>query len=84
MLIAVAVIASLALIGWLIYRAVKQKPITAHSISYAVASLTGVFTFAFFMDMDIPKLVKIVVSIILGATLLVIAAYIQRRKASKA
>ena len=83
MLIAVAVLASLAFIGWLIYRAIKQKPIRACTISYALASLAGIYTFAFFLNMDIPQLVKVVVSILVGAALIVLAAYLQRRKASK-
>ena len=83
MLIAVAVLASLALIGWLIYRAVRQKQVKAHTISYALASLAGIYTFAFFLDMDIPQLIKIVVSILLGAALIVFAAYLQRRKLLK-
>ncbi|GAH94987.1 unnamed protein product, partial [marine sediment metagenome] len=39
-----------------------------------------VFTFAFFLSMDIPELLKIVVSIILGMLLIVLAAYLQRRR----
>lgn len=82
MLIAVAVLASLAFIGWLIFRAVKQKPVRAHTICYALASLAGVYTFAFFLDMHIPELVKVVISILLGAALIVIAAYLQRRRSA--
>ena len=78
--ITVAILASLGFIGWVIYRAVKGKPIKAHVISYAVACVTGVFTFAFFLGMDIPQLVKIVVSIFLGMVLIVIAAYLQRHR----
>ena len=84
MLIAVAVLASLGLIGWLIYRAVRHKQVKAHTVSYALASLSGIYTFAFFLDMDIPQLVKVVVSILLGAALIVTAAYLQRRQAQKA
>jgi len=83
MLIAVAVLASLAFIGWLIYRAGKQNPIQALTISYALASLAGVYTFAFFLDMEIPQLGKVLVSILLGAALIILAAYFQRRKLSK-
>ena len=83
MLIAVAVLASLAFIGWLIYRAVRQKPVRAHTISYALASLAGVYTFAFFLNMNIPQLFKIVISILLGAALIVLAAYLQRRKQAR-
>ncbi len=82
MLIAVAVLASLAVIGWLVFRAIKQKPIRAHMVSYALASLAGVYTYAFFLSMDLPQLVKILVSLLLGAALIVLAAYLQRRRAS--
>ena len=78
MLTAVAVVASLAFFGWLIFRAVKQKPVRAHTISHAIAYVAGVFTFAFFLGMDIPQLVKIMVSIFLGMVLIVLAAYLQR------
>jgi hypothetical protein len=80
---AVAVLASLLFIGWLIYRAVKGKPLKAHAIAYAVACVTGVYTYAFFLSMDIPQLVKIVISILLGMILIVVAAYIQRRQLGK-
>lgn len=80
MLTAVAVLASLALIGWLIYRGVKQKPIRAHTIVRAIAYLTGLYTFAFFLSMDFPLLIKVVVSIVLGAALIIIGATIQRRR----
>ena len=80
MLTAVAVLASLALIGWLIYRAVRQKPIKAHTIVRALAYLTGLYTFAFFLSMDIPLLIQVVVSIMLGAVLIVLGATVQRRR----
>ena len=80
MLTAVAVLASLALIGWLIYRGVKQKPIRAHTVVRAIAYLAGLYTFAFFLSMDFPLLIKVVVSIVLGAALIVIGATIQRRR----
>jgi len=79
----VAVLASLAFIGWLIYRAVKGKPFKAHTVTYGVACVAGVFTFAFFLSMDIPQLIKILVSILLGMALIVLAAYLQRRQASR-
>ncbi len=80
MLIVVAVLASLTFIGWLIYRAVKQKPVRAYTVTRALAYVAGIYTFAFFLSMDIPQLVKIVASILLGAVLIVIAAYLQRRR----
>ena len=80
MLTVVAVLASLALFGWLIYRAVKQKPIRAHTVTRVLAYVAGIYTFAFFLSMGIPQLVKIVISILLGAALIVIAAYLQRHR----
>ncbi len=80
MLTAVAVLASLAFIGWLIYCAVKQKPVRAHTVTRVLAYVAGVYTFAFFLTMDIPQLIKIMVSILLGALLIVLAAYLQRRR----
>jgi len=80
---AVAILASLAFIGWLIYRAVKGKPFKAHNITYGLACVAGVFTFVFFLNMDIPQLIKVVVSIFLGVVLIIIAALFQRRQASK-
>jgi len=80
MLVAIAVMASMAFVGWLIYRAVRRRSVKAHIISYAVSCLTGIFTFAFFLTMDMPQLVKVVVSIILGVVLIFIAAYYQRRR----
>lgn len=80
MLTAVAVIASLALIAWLIFRAVRQRPVKASTIIRALAYLTGLFTYAYFLSMSIPLLVQVVVSIVLGAILIIIAASIQRRR----
>jgi hypothetical protein len=80
MAITVAILASLGFIGWVIFRAVKGKPIKAHVVSYAVACVTGVFTLAYFLTMDIPQLIKIVVSILLGIALIIVAAYLQRRR----
>ena len=80
MAITVAVLASLAFIGWLIYRAIKGRPFKAHTITYGVAEVAGVYTYAFFLTMDIPQLIKIVVSIILGMILIFVAAYVQRRR----
>ncbi len=83
-MVTVAVLASLAFIGWLIYRAVKGKPFTfkAHTVTYGLACVAGVFTFAFFLSMDIPQLLKVVVSIFLGMALIVLAAFLQRRRQS--
>jgi len=83
MVVAVAVLASLAFIGWIIYRAVKVKSVKAHMVSYGVACVAGVFTYAYFLSMDFPQLIKIVVSILFGIILIVLAAYLQRRQAGK-
>ena len=83
MAVAVAVLASLALIGWIIYRAVKVKSVKAHMVSYGVAVVAGVYAYAYFLTMDVPQLIKIVVSILLGIILIVIAALLQRRLASR-
>ena len=80
MLVAIAVVLSLAFIAWLIWRAVKRRPIKAHVVMYGIACLTGIFTLAFFLSMDIPMIVKVLVCIILGAVLIFIAAWLQRRK----
>jgi len=80
---AIAVLTSLAFIGWLIFRAIKGRPFKAHIIAYGVACITGIFTLAYFLGMDIPQLVKILVSIIMGVVLIVVAAYLQRRPAGK-
>ncbi len=79
MAIVVAVLASLAFIGWLIYRAVKAKSVKAHFISYGIAIVAGVFTYAYFLSLDFPQLIKIVASIILGIILIVVGALYQRR-----
>ena len=79
---AVAVLASLAFIGWIIFRAVKGKSVKAYMVSYGVAVVAGLFTYAYFLRLDIPQLIKIVVSIMLGIILIVIAALRQRRLAN--
>jgi len=79
-LIAVAIIASLGFIGWLIYRAIKQRPIRAYIVTRGIAYLIGVYAFAYFISMDIPQLIKVIVSIILGAALIVLAAFLQRHR----
>ena len=82
MVVAVAVLASLALIGWIVYRAVKVKSVKAHMVSYGVAVVAGVFTYAYFLSMDLTQLIKIVVSILLGIILIIVAALYQRRRAN--
>jgi hypothetical protein len=78
-MIAVAILASLAFVGWIIWRAARRKPIKAHLVSYILACISGVLTLTFFLSMDLPEIVKILVSIIVGALLIFIAAWFQRR-----
>jgi len=82
--IAVAVLAALAFIAWIIYRAVKDKTVKAHFVSYGVAIVAGVFTYAYFLSMDFPQLIKIVVSIVLGIILIIVGALYQRHKERQA
>lgn len=80
MLTAVAVLSTLAFLAWLVLRALRGKQLMAHHITYGLAIITGVYTLAFFLSMDIPQLIKIVISIIVGVALIFLAAYIQRRR----
>ncbi len=80
MLTAIAVLLSLVFIGWLIWWAVARKPIKAHVLMYLLSTLAGVYTLAFFFSMDIPTILKVLVSIILGATFIFLAAYSQRQR----
>jgi len=84
MLIAIGILLSLAFIGWLIWWAVKRKPIKAHVVMYGLSCLAGIFTLAFFLNMDIERIIKILVCIILGAVSIFLAAYFQRRQSQKA
>ncbi len=78
--ITIATFAVLGFIGWLIYRAVRGRQVKAHHITYGLAVITGIFTYGFFLSMDILQPVKIVASIFLGMILIVLAAYLQRRR----
>ena len=80
MLTALAILLSLAFIGWIIYRAVRRKQIKAHLVMYGLSSLAGVFALAFFLTMDITRIIKVLVCIVLGAVLIFLAAYSQRRR----
>lgn len=80
MLTAIAVLLSLAFIGWLIWWAVKRKPIKAHMVMYGLSCVAGIYTLAFFLSMDISRMVKILVCIVLGAILIFLAAYMQRQR----
>jgi len=82
MLIALGVILSVGFVGWLAWRAVRRKqPIKAHLVMYGLSALAGIFTIAFFMTMEgIPRIVKVLVAIVLGAVLIFVAARQQRRR----
>ena len=79
-MVARAVLASLAFIAWIIYRVLKVKSLKAYMVSYGIAVVAGVFTYAYFLSLDMPQLIKIVVSIVLGIMLIIIAALLQRRQ----
>ena len=81
--IAVAVIASLFFIGWIIYRILKRHSLKAHVVMYGLSCVAGAYTFAFFLSLDLPQLVKILVSILLGISLTILAGMLQRRKTDK-
>ena len=78
-MISVGIIASLVFIGWLVWRAAKKKQVRAYMAMYGLSCVAGVFTFAFFLSMDLPKMFKILICIILGAALIFMAAWSQRR-----
>lgn len=82
-MVAIGILLGLAFIGWLIWMAVKRKPIKAYMVMYALSWLTGIFTIAFFLSMDIDRMIKILVSIVLGAIFITLAASMQRRQANK-
>ncbi len=71
--------AILGFFGWLIYRAIRGKQVKAHHITYGIAVITGIFTYGFFLSMNILQPVKILVSIILGIVLIILATLLQRR-----
>ena len=82
LVITIAVLATLGFIGWLIYRAIRGRQVKAHHIAYGIAIITGIFTYGFFLSMDIPQLIKILLSIVLGIVLIIIAALLQRRQSA--
>ena len=78
--ITIATFAILGFIGWLIYRAVRGRQVKAHHVTYGISVITGIYTYGFFLSMNMPQPVKILVSILLGVALIVLAAYLQRRR----
>jgi hypothetical protein len=80
MLTAIAVLLSLAFIGWLIWWAIKRKPIKAHLVMYWLSILAGIYTLAFFLSMDIQLIIKVILCIVLGIVSIFLAAHLQRRR----
>ena len=80
MAVPVAILATLGFIGWLVYRVIRSRQIRAHNIAFGISVLTGIYTYAFFLSMTLPELVKIVASIFLGIILIFLAAFLQRRR----
>ena len=83
MLIALAIILSAGFVGWLIWRAVKGKPIKVHLVMNGLSALAGIYTIAFFMNMDLPTIAKVLTAIVLGGVLIFLAARQQRRSQPK-
>ena len=81
--ITIATFAILGFIGWLIYRAVRGRQVKAHHVTYGIAVITGIFTYGFFLSMNILQPVKILVSILVGILLIILAALLQRRQPAK-
>lgn len=79
MLTAVGIILSLVFIGWLAWRAAKRKVIKAYMALYGLSCVAGIFTLAFFLSMDISKMIKILACIIFGGILIYIASRLQQR-----
>ncbi len=83
MAVAVAILATLGFIAWFIVWAIKEGGIRAHSVSFGMAIIAAIMTYAYFLSMDLPQLVKILVSIILGITFIIVGAIFARRLAGK-
>ncbi len=83
MAVAVAIIATLGFIAWFVAWAIKERGVRAHSVSYGVSIVAAIMTYAYFLSMDLPQLVKILVSIILGIVLIIGGALYARHLASK-
>ena len=84
MLTAIAILLSVALVVWLVWRAVHNQPIRLHLVMNLLAALTSIFTIAFFMTMNIPTIAKVLAAIVIGGILIFLAARQQRREAEKA
>jgi hypothetical protein len=80
--VTVAVLATLGFITWIIVRAVREKTVKAHFVSYGIAVIAGIFTYAYFLSLDFAQLIKIIASIVLGIVLIIFGALYQRRRTS--
>ena len=83
MAVAVAILATLGFLGWFIFWAIRNKSLKAHSVSYGVAVVAAILTYAYFLSMDLPQLIKIVVSILIGIILIVVGSIYARRIADR-
>jgi uncharacterized membrane protein YfcA len=79
MLTAVGIVLSLAFVGWLIWRAARRKVVRAYMAMYGLSCVAGVFTLAFFLSMDMSKMIKILACIVFGGVLIYLAARLQQR-----
>ena len=82
--IIIATFAILGFIDWLFYRAIRGSQVKPHHVTYGIAVVTGIFIYGFFLSMNIPQPIKILLSIILGIILIILATLLQlRRQSSK-
>jgi hypothetical protein len=80
MAIAILILATLGVIVWLIVRGAKNRELKAHTVSYSLAIIAGLFTYGYILSLDFPILIKVVASIFLGLILIIFGAVYQRRK----
>jgi len=79
MLYFIGTVLVIAFIVWLIWRAARKKAIKAYMVLYGLSCMAGIFTLAFFLTMDISKMIKILACIIFGVVLIFLAARLQQR-----
>jgi hypothetical protein len=82
-LILILVLAILGFFIWMIVRAIKNKGIKPHNISYALSIISGIFTYGYILSLDYPILVKVIASIFIGLILIIFGALYQKRRAAK-
>jgi hypothetical protein len=73
-------LATIGFIVWMIIRAVRNKGIKAHNISYGLAIIAGVFTYGYVLSLDYPILIKVIASIFIGILLIIFGALYQKRR----